>query len=54
MTPEKRLSELMQILKEEYGIETQAQLMEAISKLEPIDISIFVCPPPSRSSDEHD
>ena len=43
-----KISLLTKTLREEYGIESKAQLMEAYSKLEPIDISIFVCPPPSR------
>lgn len=40
-----RLDSLMTILREEYGIETREQLAKAISELEPIDISVFVCPP---------
>lgn len=42
-----KISLLTKILREEFGIETRAQFLEAYSKLEPIDISIFVAPVPS-------
>ena len=45
MTPEKRLSALMQILKEEYGIETPEQLREAIRQIGGIDITPLVAKP---------
>lgn len=35
-----RLTALMQILKEEYGITNEAELDDAISKLPPLDIGI--------------
>ena len=45
MTPEKRLSELMQIIKEEYGIETPEQLYEAVKQLGGIDITPLAARP---------
>lgn len=42
MTPADRLPALMQILKEEYGIETPEQLYEAVKQLGGIDITPFV------------
>lgn len=45
MTQEKRLSELMQILKEEYGIETPEQLFEAVKQLGGIDVNPLVAKP---------
>ena len=36
-----RLSAIMQILKDEYGIANEAELDEAISKLPPLDIGIL-------------
>lgn len=44
-----RLDELMQILKEEYGIETPEKLREAVKKLGGIDIT----PLAARLPDEH-
>lgn len=45
MTPEDRLPELMQILKEEYGIETPEQLFDATKQLGGIDITPLVAKP---------
>ena len=36
-----RLSAIMQILKDEYGITSEAELDDAISKLPPLDIGIL-------------
>lgn len=37
-----RLQSIKQLLKDEYGIETEAQLEQAIKDMTPLDISIFV------------
>lgn len=39
-----KVSQLTELLREEYGIETREQFIEAYSKMKPIDISVFVRP----------
>lgn len=49
-----KVSLLTKILREEYGIETRVQLVEACSKLPPLDITIFVAPVPPHSTEKPD
>ena len=49
-----KISLLERTLREEYGIETRAQLVEACSKLPPLDITIFVAPVPPHSTEKPD
>lgn len=41
---------LREILKRDYGIETDTQLMQAIREQEPLDIGIFVSKPASQQA----
>lgn len=38
---EERVTKLMDILKNEYGISSQSELSEALERLETLDISVF-------------
>lgn len=40
---------LLDILKNDYGITSDAELTEAIKKLKPLDISMFVSPVQKRT-----
>lgn len=41
---------LREILKRDYGIETDARLMQAIREQKPLDIGIFVSKPASQQA----
>ena len=41
---------LRDILKRDYGIETDAQLMQAIREQKPLDIEIFISQPASQQA----
>ncbi len=40
-----KVNMLQEMLAKDFGIRNHAELMEAIQKMEPVDISIFVLPP---------
>ena len=42
MTKQERVSALWEILRDEYGIETEGQFLRAYDELPPIDITAFV------------
>lgn len=44
MTQQERVSALWEILREDYGINTMEQFVEAYTRCPPIDISAFVEP----------
>lgn len=44
MTMEQRKELIWEILREDFGIETMEQFLDAYSKMKPIDISVFVTP----------
>ena len=47
-----RVEELRKYLLDEYGIHNDKELEDALKKLKPIDIGIFVSPPQARSKEE--
>lgn len=47
-----RVEALRKYLLEEYGIHNDKELDEALKKMKPIDIGIFVSQPPARNKEE--